>query len=252
MCDTTCVCVRGIEKARTAWKVFQYIDIRIISLTSFNRLSFPVGLLNSLIFFRVLFYCFSFHGKITGAVSHFLNQKKKWWFLEFYELQYPGKTRKIYAREGGGKGSNKGSGQGFCFNFSIPIAVQHYLLTVLWFFFCTLNSSKEFTETANHLSYKLSVKKLSEVFRNNKASEGKKKETDNKVRRKYFQMRFKIKRETCELELQINKEQWKSFRKPADKDFMCFIEVSKVSASLKSGKHCLKLNSLVRWENIIT
>ena len=77
--------------------------------------------------------------------------------------------------------------------------------------------------------------------------EKKKKETDNKVRRKYFQMRFKIKRETCELELQINKEQWKSFRKPADKDFMRFIEVSKVSANLlKSGKRCLKLNFLVR------
>ena len=65
------MCVRGIEKARMAWKVFKYIDIRIIILTSFNRLSFPVGPLNSLIFFRVLFYCFSFHGKITGAVKSF-------------------------------------------------------------------------------------------------------------------------------------------------------------------------------------
>lgn len=39
------------------------------------------------------------------------------------------------------------------------------------FFFYTLNSSKKFTETANHLSYKLSVRKLSEVFTNNKATE---------------------------------------------------------------------------------
>ena len=95
----------------------------------------------------------------------------------------------------------------------------------------------------------LSVRKLSEVCRNNKASEGGKKETDNEVRRKYFQMRFKIKKETCELDLQIDQEQWKSFRKPADKDkdFKRFIEVSKVSMSLlKLGKHCLKPKLLVR------
>lgn len=49
-------------------------------------------------------------------------------------------------------------------------------------FFCTLNSSKEFSETANYFSCKLSVKQLSEVFRNNKASEEKK--PDNEVRRK--------------------------------------------------------------------
>lgn len=87
------------------------------------------------------------------------------------------------------------------------------------------------------------------MCRNNKASEGKKKkkETDNEVRRKYFQMRFKMKRETCELDLQIDQEQWKSFRKPADKGFKRFIEVSKVSMSLlKLGKHCLKPKLLVR------
>lgn len=78
------------------------------------------------------------------------------------------------------------------------------------------------------------------MFRNNKASEGVK-GTDNEVRRKYFQMRFKIKRQKCKLDFQINKEQWKSFRKPADKDFIYFIEVSKVPSSLlKFGKHCLK------------
>lgn len=66
------------------------------------------------------------------------------------------------------------------------------------------------------------------MFRNNKAREGGKKETDNEVRRKYFQMRFKIKGEKCELDIQINKEQWKSFKKPADKDFTYFMEVSKV------------------------
>lgn len=85
------------------------------------------------------------------------------------------------------------------------------------------------------------------MCRNNKASEGKKKETDNEVRRKYFQMRIKIKREACELDLQIDQEQCKSFRKPADKDFKHFIEVSKVSMSLlKLGKHCLKPKFLVR------
>lgn len=95
----------------------------------------------------------------------------------------------------------------------------------------------------------LSVRKLSEVCRNNKGKEGGKKKTDNEVRRKYFQMRFKIKKETCELDLQIDQEQWKSFRKPADKDkdFKRFIEVSKVSMSLlKLGKHCLKPKLLVR------
>lgn len=88
------------------------------------------------------------------------------------------------------------------------------------------------------------------MFSNNKAREEKKKETDNEVRRKYFQMRFKIKGRKCELDFQISKEQWKSFRKLADKDFIYFIEVSKVLVSLKFGK-CWKSNFIVRWENIM-
>lgn len=62
-------------------------------------------------------------------------------------------------------------------------------------------------------------------------------------------MGFEIKRKKCELDLQINKEQWKSFRKLVDDDFIYFIEVSEVPASVKFGKYCLKSNFIVRWEN---
>lgn len=90
-----------------------------------------------------------------------------------------------------------------------------------------------------------------------KQVKGKTKETDNEVRRKYFRMRFKIKKETCELDLQIDQGQWKSFRKTADKDkdFKCFIEVSKVSMSLlKLGKHCLKPKPLEvrKYNSVVT
>lgn len=54
------VYVRGIGRARMAWKFFKYIDVKIVSLTSFKRLSFPVGLLNLLIFSSVCFIVFHF------------------------------------------------------------------------------------------------------------------------------------------------------------------------------------------------
>ena len=61
-------------------------------------------------------------------------------------------------------------------------------------------------------------------------------------------MRLKIKRRKCEPDLPVNKEQWKSLRKPASKDFtVCFVKVSKVSLSLfKFGKYYLMSNCMMR------
>jgi hypothetical protein len=49
--------------------------------------------------------------------------------------------------------------------------------------------------------------------------------------KKSFQMSFKTKGRKFKLNFEIHKGQWKSFQKPVGKDFIYFLEISKLSVS---------------------